>query len=62
MAVPCVACDGAWKDGRTIELMQTWDWGAIGDNLGIVQYGNPDLFRVQKAVWGELGYTFDRGP
>ncbi len=51
----------AWKDSRTIELMQAWDWGAIGDNLNIVQNGNPDLFRVQKAVWGELGYTFDPG-
>ena len=51
----------AWKDARTIELMQAWDWGAIGDNLNVVQDGNPDLFRVQKAVWGEIGYTFDPG-
>ena len=36
-------------------------WGNIGDNLNVVQDGNPDLFRVQKAVWGEVGYTFDPG-
>jgi prepilin-type N-terminal cleavage/methylation domain-containing protein/prepilin-type processing-associated H-X9-DG protein len=51
----------AWKDPRTIELMAKWDWGANGDNLSIVQQGNPDLLLVQKAVWGELGYTFDAG-
>jgi len=51
----------AWKDPRTVELMAAWDWGANSDNLGAVQQGNPDLFRVQKAVWGELGYTFEPG-
>ena len=46
-----------WKDQRTIDLMAKWDWGAKGDNLGIVQTGNPDLIRVQKAIWGnDLGY------
>jgi len=34
-----------------------WDWGAHGDNLGIVQDGNLDLIRVQKGIWGnDLGY------
>ncbi len=49
----------AWKDGRTIELMAQWDWGRAGDNLNSVSHeGNPDLVRVQKAVWGnDLGYT-----
>ncbi len=46
----------AWKDPRTIELMAKWDWAARGDNLGIRQEGNPDLARVQKAIWGSLGY------
>jgi len=47
----------AWKDSRTINLMVKLDWGAHGDNLGIVQNGNPDLIRVQKGIWGnDLGY------
>jgi len=54
-------CDGrsewwAWKDPRTGELMTEWEWGARGDNLSIVQEDNPDLARVQKAIWGSLGY------
>ena len=47
-----------WKDPRTVELMQAWDWGSIGDDLNVIQEGNLDLFGVQKAVWGEVGYTF----
>lgn len=48
----------AWKDGRTIELMEKWEWGRSGDNLNSISHaGNPDLVRVQKAIWGnELGY------
>jgi prepilin-type N-terminal cleavage/methylation domain-containing protein/prepilin-type processing-associated H-X9-DG protein len=48
----------AWKDARTIELMAKWDWGRAGDNLNSISHeGNPDLVRVQKAVWGnDLGY------
>ncbi|UCD00368.1 MAG: prepilin-type N-terminal cleavage/methylation domain-containing protein [Phycisphaerales bacterium] len=46
----------AWKDPRTAELMTEWEWGARGDNLAITQEGNPDLTRVQKAIWGGLGY------
>ena len=47
----------AWKDPRTVELMAKWEWGLRGDNLGISQDGNPDLVRVQRAIWGnKLGY------
>ncbi len=48
----------AWKDQRTIELMEKWDWDRLGDNLQIQQQGNPDLMLIQKAAWGELGYTY----
>ncbi len=41
--------------------MTQWDWGSRGDNLNIVQEGNPDLMLVQKAAWGELGYTYQGG-
>jgi len=45
-----------WKDQRTIDLMTKWDWV---DNPGTVQAGNPDLIRVQKAIWGnDLGYEY----
>ncbi len=36
--------------------MENFEWGSRGDNLGAVQEDNPDLTRVQKAIWGELGY------
>ena len=45
----------AWKDQRTIELMEKWDWDRLGDNLQIQQQGNPDLMLIQKAAWGESG-------
>ena len=45
-----------WKDPATSELMSRWDWNERGDNLGTRQEDNPDLVRVQKAVWGSLGY------
>lgn len=48
----------AWKDQRTIELMAKWDWGHRGDNLNVTQQDNPDLLRVQKAVWGDVGYSY----
>ena len=44
-----------------IELMAKWDWASRGDNLNVTQEGNPDLMRVQKAAWGELGYTPQSG-
>jgi len=48
----------AWKDTRTIDMMERWDWGRKGDNLNSISHaGNPDLVRIQKAIWGnELGY------
>ncbi len=48
----------AWKDERTINLMEKWDWDSRGDNLNLAQQGNPDLMRIQKAAWGSLGYTW----
>ena len=46
----------AWRDGRTIDLMTKWEWGS--DNLNSIKHeGNPDLVRVQRAIWGnKLGY------
>jgi prepilin-type N-terminal cleavage/methylation domain-containing protein/prepilin-type processing-associated H-X9-DG protein len=40
-----------WKDPRTIS------YGMLEVGSGPNQTGNPDLHRVQKAVWGKLGYT-----
>ena len=49
-----------WKDPRTIEIakMDFDYWQSTGRN-GSQAYspGNPDLHRVQKAVWSKLGYT-----
>ena len=40
-----------WKDPRTVSYGKL-EVGSTPD-----QPGNPDLHRVQKAMWGELGYT-----
>ena len=40
-----------WKDPRTIA------YGKLEVGADPHQPGNPDLHRVQKAVWGKLGYT-----
>ncbi len=40
-----------WKDPRTI----SYGMVELGSNPS--QPGNPDLHKVQKAVWGKLGYT-----
>ena len=40
-----------WQDRRTI------DYGMMLAGTNPLQPGNPDLHRVQKAVWGKLGYT-----
>ncbi len=40
-----------WTDQRTI------DYGLMLAGTNPLQPGNPDLHRVQKAVWGKLGYT-----
>ena len=52
-----------WEDPRTIEVaeMNYYDWQndvRTNDSLVLpLSSGNPDLHRVQKAVWGELGYS-----
>jgi len=40
-----------WKDPRTIS------YGKLQVGSGPDQPGNQDLHRVQKAMWGKLGYT-----
>ena len=40
-----------WKDPRTIS------YGMMEVGSGPDQKGNEDLYRVQKAVWGKLGYS-----
>ncbi|MBW8038930.1 MAG: hypothetical protein FVQ85_02900 [Planctomycetes bacterium] len=49
-----------WEDPRTIEVaeMEYNYWQSTGRQGPIsTQPGNPDLHNVQKAVFGELGYT-----
>ncbi|MDH4239355.1 MAG: prepilin-type N-terminal cleavage/methylation domain-containing protein [Phycisphaerae bacterium] len=49
-----------WEDPRTIEIAEMdYDyWQNTGRHGSLSSSpGNPDLYRVQKAVWGELGYT-----
>jgi prepilin-type N-terminal cleavage/methylation domain-containing protein/prepilin-type processing-associated H-X9-DG protein len=50
-----------WKDPRTIKIAKMdYDyWQNTGRNDVSLSSspGNPDLHRVQKAVWGKLGYT-----
>jgi prepilin-type N-terminal cleavage/methylation domain-containing protein/prepilin-type processing-associated H-X9-DG protein len=42
-----------WKDMRTVKIaQQEGDWRSL-----LTAKGNPDLHRVQKGVWGKLGYT-----
>jgi prepilin-type N-terminal cleavage/methylation domain-containing protein/prepilin-type processing-associated H-X9-DG protein len=43
-----------WKDRRTI------DYGKMIVGADPHQPGNPDLYRVQRAMWGKLGYTPSR--
>jgi prepilin-type N-terminal cleavage/methylation domain-containing protein/prepilin-type processing-associated H-X9-DG protein len=48
-----------WKDPRTIEIAKMdYDyWQGTGRNADIsTSLGNLDLYRVQKATWGKLGY------
>jgi len=47
----------AWRDSRTIKLMDKWEW--TSQNLNTIPHeGNPDLVRVQRAIWGnKLGYV-----
>ena len=49
-----------WKDPRTVEIakMDHTYWQTTGRNSDISRSpGNPDLYRVQRAAWGKLGYT-----
>jgi prepilin-type processing-associated H-X9-DG protein len=39
-----------WKDPLTTQF-------GNGENVDSFQLDNPDLMKVQKGVWGELGYT-----
>ena len=41
-----------WQDMRTVKIaLQEGDWQSLKSATG-----NPDLYRVQKGVWGKLGY------
>jgi len=49
-----------WKDSRTIEIaeMDYDQWQNTGRHGNLSNSpGNPDLYRVQRGVWGQLGYT-----
>lgn len=42
-----------WQDMRTVKIArQEGNWQALKSETG-----NPDLYRVQKGVWGKLAYT-----
>jgi prepilin-type N-terminal cleavage/methylation domain-containing protein/prepilin-type processing-associated H-X9-DG protein len=52
-----------WKDPRTIDIAKMdYDyWQNTGRNgTQSSSPGNPDLYKVQRAVWGRLGYTPSR--
>ncbi len=41
-----------WQDMRTVKIaQQDGDWQPLKSAKG-----NPDLYRVQRGVWGTLGY------
>jgi prepilin-type N-terminal cleavage/methylation domain-containing protein/prepilin-type processing-associated H-X9-DG protein len=47
-----------WTDARTREVADHPDWQASGRQSALAtQPGNPDLWKVQRAMWGKLGYT-----
>jgi prepilin-type N-terminal cleavage/methylation domain-containing protein/prepilin-type processing-associated H-X9-DG protein len=51
-----------WKDPRTVEIGRMdrdyWRvWTGGGGRQSDLSPGNQDLHRVQKAVWGKLGYA-----
>ena len=46
-----------WRDQRTIDLAERCYELDTPEARGEPQPGNQDLIRVQKAVWGKLGYT-----
>ena len=45
-----------WEDRRTVKL------GNPEYSVDTLQKGNPDLVRVQKAIWGKLGYVAQNAP
>ena len=49
-----------WKDPRTLAISKSdynfWQGTGRNGDMSISE-GNPDLHNVQRAVWGELGYT-----
>lgn len=51
-----------WRDQRTIDLAERCYELSTPEARGEPQPGNQDLIRVQKAVWGKLGYTPAPGP
>jgi prepilin-type N-terminal cleavage/methylation domain-containing protein/prepilin-type processing-associated H-X9-DG protein len=47
-----------WTDMRTREVAEHPDWQGTGRHSALAtQTGNPDLHKVQRAMWGKLGYT-----
>ncbi len=42
-----------WQDMRTVKIAR----GEAGSDALKSAKGNPDLYRVQRGVWGKLGYT-----
>jgi prepilin-type N-terminal cleavage/methylation domain-containing protein len=46
----------SWSDQRTIDLAERCYELGTPEASGELQPGNPDLARVQRAVWGKLGY------
>ena len=42
-----------WQDMRTVKIAR----GEAGSDALKSANGNPDLYRVQRGVWGKLGYT-----
>jgi len=46
-----------WTDSRTMDVADHEDWQGVGRNTAMAtQPGNPDLHKVQRAMWGKLGY------
>ncbi|MFC1766105.1 type II secretion system protein [Planctomycetota bacterium] len=47
-----------WSDARTRDVAEHQNWQSQGRQSAMAtQPGNEDLMKVQRAVWGELGYT-----
>ncbi len=47
-----------WNDPRTREVAEHPNWQSAGRQTPLAtQPGNADLHKVQRAMWGKLGYT-----